>query len=201
MRLHLIAAWLAGSLVAGPAAAQSIKLTVPKHVIWCAQSNPIKLADLQSPGSADAVFRGLFQNIEASALKAGLTSVGVPFFAHAADAPPNDKTTVSIKVCSVVPSDAQLPADPSGPPIVQQSVEAQQVYAAVCPVDTIGECRDQMAAQFKPKFAGGFSSSPCSDSIFCQSPFWRLDTRLRNDCAFNALASPCMDTNRKRFHA
>jgi hypothetical protein len=31
--------------------------------------------------------------------------------------------------------------------------------------------------------------------LFARTPFWRLDTRLRNDRAFNELTLRCLDTN------
>ena len=84
---------LASMATAGTASADPISLTVPAHVQFCVNSNPIPGSNYATQSVRDSVFEGLSELIENDALSARALTIGVPFVDGIARTPSPNATS------------------------------------------------------------------------------------------------------------
>jgi hypothetical protein len=179
-------------------------VAVPDHTDWCVTSQPV---DLQPDGQVpfgDLVFQALYLRLENSALSSHLPSIGIPFLESSvsqmvssdaavvvapppavsgslvtANAAPPLKFT--LRVCSVVPTDA--PAPPQG--VLALTVPKANDYALLCEVARESACKTSIESVLR-------SANHATDE-YIAAITWRTSQPLTNDPGAANLISSLTD--------
>jgi hypothetical protein len=126
-------------------------VVVPAHVQYCVTSNAILGSEYAKPATRNTVFDAISERIEQAGLAARALTIGVPFVDDVRRTPSPHATssnddeanaTYVVRVCAVVPADSEAAFAVEG----ITHVAARSVYASLCYVSDLDECRRKVEA-------------------------------------------------------